>query len=481
MNNVAGVLDLVPDEPRWVEARGMLLSGRGIVRWAGEHGALLYAPEDAVVSVVGAVPTAELRALLAGVPRATVALIAPEHRNMLGQFAGWTDQRAIIHVLGARPASEWPSDVTLFGPDDAPRLEHLPDRLRRDLLRALAFGSVAAAWCDELPVSFANPVWETETLYDVSIDTLEAYRGRGLGGRSVNALMTAMAERVMMPVWGALEVNAASLRLARRLGFTPVAELVVMSQNIGCAGIANDPAGVDRDNSLSARASEVCVVRGDNERPSLAYQPLERARELAAAAGIERGCRLVHQQQRWIHGECSGDGYSLRLAARQFMWKRVGLTADAQRRQQLAGASLSLGPRQTLHVNGRERDVAQGAHVSEEMMELKHHSDAAVQLHQPLSPRQPVGHETYAVHVDAAGREWLQSGNCPQDRRFSGARCAHQRNQLAPIDGKGKVMDDEPRSATNLEMADRQNGGHACFHPFSIRRASRASGNDSAR
>jgi GNAT superfamily N-acetyltransferase len=207
MNNVAGVLDLVPDEPRWVEARGMLLSGRGIVRWAAEHGALLYAPEDAVVSVVGAVPAAELRALLAGVPPGTVALIAPEDRDMLAQFAGWTDQRA-IHVVGARRAWDWPPDVNLFGPDDAPPLEHLPDRLRRDLLRVLAFGSVAAACCDELPVSFAYPGWETETLYDVSIDTLEAYRGRGLGGRSVTALMIAMAERMMMPVWGALEVNA---------------------------------------------------------------------------------------------------------------------------------------------------------------------------------------------------------------------------------------------------------------------------------
>ncbi len=86
--------------------------------------------------------------------------------------------------------------TTIFSEADAPDLAHVPDHLRRELTEALSGRprvrfvagelpprgnrslvtglEMCAAWQDGLPVAFCYPVVQTETLWDVSIDTLEA-------------------------------------------------------------------------------------------------------------------------------------------------------------------------------------------------------------------------------------------------------------------------------------------------------------------
>jgi RimJ/RimL family protein N-acetyltransferase len=76
-------------------------------------------------------------------------------------------------------------------------------------------------------VSFCYVAWETETLWDVSIDTLPSYRGRGLAVPAVFYLVALMKEKRKQAVWGAEESNLASMRLAAKLGFAPVDRLAV--------------------------------------------------------------------------------------------------------------------------------------------------------------------------------------------------------------------------------------------------------------
>jgi RimJ/RimL family protein N-acetyltransferase len=67
-------------------------------------------------------------------------------------------------------------------------------------------------------------------LWDVSIDTLEEHRGRSLGAAAVRFMIEYMRGEGRDPVWGALESNRASLRLAAKLGFVPVDRIVVFSR-----------------------------------------------------------------------------------------------------------------------------------------------------------------------------------------------------------------------------------------------------------
>lgn len=68
----------------------------------------------------------------------------------------------------------------------------------------------------------------TESLWDVAIDTLEAHRRKGHATRAFTFMARHMAAQGKQPVWQALEENPASWRLAEKLGFEAVDELVML-------------------------------------------------------------------------------------------------------------------------------------------------------------------------------------------------------------------------------------------------------------
>lgn len=88
-----------------------------------------------------------------------------------------------------------------------------------------------AAFCDGAPVSFAYASLETERHGDLSVDTLDAFRRRGFGAAALRPVIADLHARGKRPVWGAIENNAASLALARRLGIRePAGTLWVASR-----------------------------------------------------------------------------------------------------------------------------------------------------------------------------------------------------------------------------------------------------------
>jgi RimJ/RimL family protein N-acetyltransferase len=78
-------------------------------------------------------------------------------------------------------------------------------------------------------VSFCYAASVTETLWDISIDTLDEYRGQGHAALAVAFMVRRMARQGKRPVWGAEESNTASMALARKLGFEPVDRLIVFA------------------------------------------------------------------------------------------------------------------------------------------------------------------------------------------------------------------------------------------------------------
>jgi predicted GNAT family acetyltransferase len=62
---------------------------------------------------------------------------------------------------------------------------------------------------------------------------VRAYRRRGLAAACVEALIVRLRATGREPVWGALADNEPSLRLARRLGFAPVADITVFRRPAG--------------------------------------------------------------------------------------------------------------------------------------------------------------------------------------------------------------------------------------------------------
>ena len=231
----SSVADLLPDLPRWVEIRGMLLANHAAVFGLSldpSPAFVVARPETGLIGVAGTPPAECIHQAIGQAQREVSLLAAPESRAWVAAaLPGWVSQRAALHVLtdpGRLPADTDP--VRLIGVLEIGALDTLPQSLRRELLiDAEAGAAIAAAWVDGHPVSFCYPGSVTERWWDISIDTLEPYRRQGHAARCVAFQVARMRALGQEPVWGAVDSNPASACLAAKLGFERMDEIFVFS------------------------------------------------------------------------------------------------------------------------------------------------------------------------------------------------------------------------------------------------------------
>jgi hypothetical protein len=240
----------LPDVPRWLETRAMLRSPGAVVSGGPSTSSGQATVSDgfvvrvvrgamSAVAVVGRPPSDAIGRALEGTTGMTPVITqldtADHVERSLNESArardAWHGERVILHTVQSVPALP-PLDpsatIRMMSRDD--RLDHLPPGLRHEMTHAREIAAVAVALVDGLPVSFCYSVWSTESLWDVSIDTVEQQRRRGFAPHVVRAMIAHLGRQGLEPMWGALESNGVSLRLAARLGFAPVDEVVVISR-----------------------------------------------------------------------------------------------------------------------------------------------------------------------------------------------------------------------------------------------------------
>jgi GNAT superfamily N-acetyltransferase len=231
----ARLLAELPDVPHWIETRAMLRSPH-VQLFAGpslEDGVVVRLHHGAMVavSVVGHPHATALASALDGITPMTPVVAQEDNAAHVGQLLKeigaaldgrtWSAEPMRFHTLAASPPLtplEPGASIRLLTAGDT--LDHLPSGLRHEMTHARLDFPTGAAFVDGRPVSFCYGCFTSETLWDVSIDTLEEYRGRGLAAHTVRFMIDRMHEDRLVPIWGALESNRTSLRLAARLGFT---------------------------------------------------------------------------------------------------------------------------------------------------------------------------------------------------------------------------------------------------------------------
>jgi len=183
--------------------------------------------------VVGFPQPDDIRAAASGVPGGCDVLAFPENvAHVADALPEREAQPATLHVLvGDERLPEVPEGSVrlLEGPEE---VSHVPPELRAELEAALRRSPVAATVVDGVPVSFCCGL-STEGLWDVGIETLAPYRRRGYAALCFSYMARHMRERGKEPVWGALDSNAPSMRLAARLGFEPVDRVFVFGARPG--------------------------------------------------------------------------------------------------------------------------------------------------------------------------------------------------------------------------------------------------------
>lgn len=220
----------LPDIPRWVETRGLLLGGRCAVTESPD-GFVVKALDGPLVCCAGRPDPETLRQAVADSPAPDLRVLVPPENadHAAGALPGWSRGSATIHLLesGHWPEPDPSAEVRLL--QDDLLLALLPDGLRSEIGWALPRATVAVAFADGLPASICYSCWETESLWDISIETVPELRRRGLAEAATAFLMRTMRERGKEPVWGAEDSNLPSLRLAAKMGFVPVDRLILFS------------------------------------------------------------------------------------------------------------------------------------------------------------------------------------------------------------------------------------------------------------
>ncbi len=214
----------LPDIPRWVELRSLLLHDEGTV-FGEPTGGVIVSSDGFTVGLVGYPDSsllARARPLFAPDAEALVIDEALEHAVTL--FPEGRPRRAILHRLDAKvePISDESLDIAAV---DQQLLVSLPPELASEVEGAYI---AALRRVEGVVVSACSAASITETLWDVGIDTLEGHRRKGHARACYLSLASHLAAQGLSPVWGAYEDNEASLAMAESLGFVPVDELWVI-------------------------------------------------------------------------------------------------------------------------------------------------------------------------------------------------------------------------------------------------------------
>ena len=212
----------VPDEPGWIDARGILLEGPTV--FGSAAGYVAVRTGGMLLAAIGRPERSAIQAARRIVTHGAELVCPDSSAAHLQDTLGTKGRRAFMHTVGPAgfPRARARPTTTLV--DD---LRHLPDDLEREVRAYPSAVPVAAGLVDGVPVSFCFPTVVTERYWDVTIETCESYRRRGLAVAAFLRAVDEMRKSGREPVWGAEEDNVASLRLAEKLGFVHAATIWV--------------------------------------------------------------------------------------------------------------------------------------------------------------------------------------------------------------------------------------------------------------
>ncbi len=132
----------------------------------------------------------------------------------------------VCHALLA-PVHDHPSEVVrLLTLADVPRLATAPADIQGNGYKTHASmvteGIAAGAIVDNTIVAIAHTYAETDLHADIGVSTLEQWREKGFATAAASLVAQEIQAKGKVPAWSCGEDNSASLRVAKKLGFTEI-------------------------------------------------------------------------------------------------------------------------------------------------------------------------------------------------------------------------------------------------------------------
>ena len=157
-------------------------------------------------------------------------------------------------------------------------------------------------------------------------------------------------------------------------------------------------------------------------------QLLHQLQDLADHFGVQRGGRLIEEDDVRVHGQGAGNGDALLLAAGQALGVGVGLVGQADAGQQLFGALVSFLLVLQLEQGGGQAEVLLDRQVREEVEVLEHHP------HLLADGINVAVIDLDALKLDGAAGGDLQPVQAAQEGGLAAAGRADQADHVAAVD-----------------------------------------------
>lgn len=217
-------LRALPDLPRHVELRSMVLHGQATLLGAPDAG-LVLRHDGTTGGFVGEPLPDVFEEARPALSRGAELLAMPETIGLaVSLVPGCVARRAILletsPVRGVAPAGG--IEVSQV---DEEFVSSLPSELAEEAEHTF-YAAVRRVGGDA--VAMCATASMTESLWDAGVDTLEGHRRQGHARACFEAMDRHMSGLRLRPVWGAYEDNEASLGMAASLGFTPTDEIWVI-------------------------------------------------------------------------------------------------------------------------------------------------------------------------------------------------------------------------------------------------------------
>lgn len=191
----------LPDGPRWVETRDLLLNSNSLVQGDAEHFVVWHC-EHAIGSVVGRPVTLPKAALACD----ELLAFSDNHVWLAERLDHFSCEPANIYLASkslTMSKVEHQQNAAPLSLQDIETLIGLDNGLYAELQQALfADVDTQAIFTEGHAVAFAYVASQSEGYWDMSIDTLAAYRGKGYAQAAVKALIQQMQRTGKRPVWG---------------------------------------------------------------------------------------------------------------------------------------------------------------------------------------------------------------------------------------------------------------------------------------
>ena len=179
-------------------------------------------------------------------------------------------------------------------------------------------------------------------------------------------------------------------------------------------------------------------------------QLVENPQHLVAAAAVERAGRLVGEDDIGAVHQRAGDRDALLLSAGQLVRPVAGAVGDAEPLQQRMGTRPALLAR-LAGIDRGDLHIAGSRQLRQQMIALKDEAEMlAAQSCQIVGGN---GRGLTAVDQVAARARPVEAAEDVHQRGFAGARCAHDGDHLAGLDGQIEVVERNHRALAGRKLA----------------------------